>query len=85
MEDHSVLNDMFGDTSTANDMTGSAIIVGEVLSGDYSNLKEGMTLNLSGTSKQQYAKIKAAFQKAVNASSTDNLTKIYFKGKPVKD
>jgi hypothetical protein len=65
MEDHFVFNDIFGNTSKAYDMTSSALIVGEVLSGDYSNLKDGMTINFTGTSKQQYIKIKAAFQKAV--------------------
>lgn len=54
----------------------NAILVAEVLSGDYRNLQDGMRIDLSGTTTSQYNQIRGAFQKAVSASNTDALNKI---------
>jgi hypothetical protein len=50
--------------------------------GDYSLVKNGMTVDLTGTTQDQYNTIKAGYQKAIDASSKDNLNKVYFTGAP---
>ena len=47
--------------------------------GDYSHLKNGMKIDLRGTTTAQYYKIKNAFQKAVNMGK---VKKLYCDGKP---
>ncbi|WP_233268921.1 DUF6443 domain-containing protein [Mucilaginibacter lacusdianchii] len=85
MENHSVWNDMYpsaADERKAENLSASAILTAEVLGGDYSHLKNGVTIDLTGTTKEQYNMITGAYQNAVNASDKDNLKKVYFTGGP---
>jgi hypothetical protein len=85
MANHSVYNDMYPSTADENkavQLTSSALLSAEALSGDYSHIKNGMTIDLSGTTKDQYNTIKGAFQKAIDSSDKDNLKKVYFTGGP---
>ena len=66
------------ETTPNGGRTTSALIVTEVLSGNYSNLTNGMTIDVTGTTKAQYSTIKSAFQEAVNSQKI----KIKFKGFP---
>lgn len=86
MDNHSVYNDMYpsnNDIGSTMHVTKSAIIAIEVLTGNYDNLTDGMTLDLTGTTLEQYNKIKTSVQEAVNGN--DDLNNIILIGKPESD
>jgi len=84
MDSHSVPNDMYpsnADKQLTEQRTFSALVTVEVLSGNYKNLKSGMTIDLSGTTAEQYGAIKSAYQNATSGMKDKNF-KVYFTGKP---
>ena len=62
-------------------VTTSALLSVEVLIGNYKNVTNGMTVDLTGITPDQYNTIKGAFQKA-QYSSEWKIKVIYFAGKP---
>jgi RHS repeat-associated protein len=81
MAGHSVYNDMYpssSDATKAQTAASNGVIVAEVLAGDYSHVKDGMTIDLTGATSDQFKQIVSAFVTAVNSSSTDGLNKVYF-------
>jgi RHS repeat-associated protein len=78
---HSLWNDMWpskADANLATNRTVSAVIVSEVLGGNYNNVKNGMTIDVTGTTAAQYNQIREGFQKAVDGTSN----KVILVGKP---
>jgi RHS repeat-associated protein len=83
MDNHDLINDMSPskqDITKAENAAFNSIIVAEVIGGDYRNVKNGMSVDLTGTTTGQYNQIKGAFQKAVNTN--DKVSKIFLIGKP---
>jgi hypothetical protein len=74
-EGHSIQKDVFLNSEEdikLFETTKNVIIVTEIISGNYSNLKSGMTINLTGTSDKQFEEISKVIQGAVEATkSTD--------------
>ena len=82
MDKHSIKNDMYpskADAIKAQAAAANGIIVAEVLSGDYSHVTQGMTIDLTGSTSKQFAQIQQSFQNAANATKMT----IYLTGKPI--
>lgn len=80
MEGHDLMNDMYpssSDITKATQAAFNAVLVTEVLSGNYSNVKEGMTIDLTGTNTKQYNQITSAFENIAK--------KVSFTGKPKEE
>jgi hypothetical protein len=87
MDNHDLVNDMNpskADAKQAENVAYNGILVSEVIGGNYANITNGMTIDLTGTTKNQYNTIKSAFQKAVDSNSKDNIQKVFFTGKPTE-
>ena len=77
---HDLYNDMYpsaGDAAKAQSAATNGVIVSEVLAGDYTHAKNGMTIDLTGTTSEQYKQVISAFINAANSSKEDDY-KIYF-------
>jgi hypothetical protein len=77
MAHHDLKNDMSpsdDDTKKTVNATYSAIVTAEVLSGNYKNIQNGMTIHLEGASKEQITKIVTAFFTGSKEGITINFT-----------
>jgi hypothetical protein len=68
------LNPTDAERGVAESRTMSALVVTEVLSGNYSHLTDGMKVDVTGTTKAQYSTIKSAFQAAMKAQGIKRIT-----------
>jgi RHS repeat-associated protein len=86
MAHHDVVNDMYpsdADYAKAEDFTASALVVADVMGGHYGRLQDGMNINLTGTTMEQYNQITQRFQDAIDShSKAGKKMTVTFTGKP---
>jgi hypothetical protein len=74
---HNLMDDMFPSSNTMNkaiDVTVSALIVTEIMSGDYSHVKDGMTLNVSGMTANQLTSFLQSLSSGMDKNKTKKIT-----------